>query len=980
MRTRNTKYPPFLAMLMMAFALVGCSECEGIDTFNNIVAQNSPQAIDESGTATLRFFVYWNEKTYERPITDMTVTFTATNGSCTASAQTDANGEVVCIFKTPDPYNFDGGSVKASAKAINHNTESGDVELGGYVTAEAVVLPLLRPSKSKVKPKIKVIDEPVTGEDGKTRFVVKLTEGEEGGVTEDPLPGREVRFETDPEKGTVTEKAITDEKGEAGAEFEPKDPENFEGVDVTAKATVKYSDGEVDVETKVPIQKPVETGFRLTAQESPQKAQRLGNDCVFLLEKLTDGVPEPLANAKVTFTAENGKIDASFQEGTTNSDGLVRTFYRVQDLLTFDGGKVTASATVEDNSVQGFIDVEPADIGLKFDWQPDHQAPGYSDGEASYMLSIQYTVQEQGQEVMLQYASEGDVSIETGGEGEIISPEGASSFHFSNNMSIKYRMDKQKYANTYPYNYPGDKITVKVQSLKEMPKLPESGTVGEAIVDRFSPALVISSSSPNKVDDNNRCTVKFSFKDNLTGNPLKVKAQFEAEGGKCTEEAESDDKGEIDCFFEMDVKSLLVGGKITCTVTELAYTGGGLMTIMPITHQATVDPLDLTYKIEPLQAEYGYDPNGEATVTFQLSGKEEATGVTWTELPGRVIRFQTTNGSTNASGDWMTTDANGQVSVVFKGKDATANGIIKAYHEYHNENGGVVYAYSPEVPVVPMDYTIVCTNSPQMADQSGSASLIYQLTGVNGHDGKTYNNVPGRVIYLTPSNGSCPPDVTTNNDSKATIAFQLTDLKVQGSAEALFKYKVNGAEKQLAAVGIVEPYDEIKDEALKKANKLKDNVYVIEKDGAKKEVTVDDLPDGEGPRDYIVYGAKKDNGETKVLFLEFCKEHPVHYTVGGGTIHIRPDQIGKEIDMLKEDPNGLCWMNLFSLQDVNQGYSETNPETSFSAPGNPDIVEAKCKFTQNSDGSLTGLAYFKKKDGTEGYFKMKATRKANWSD
>ena len=118
----------------------------------------------------------------------------------------------------------------------------------------------------------------------------------------------------------------------------------------------------------------------------------------------------------------------------------------------------------------------------------------------------------------------------------------------------------------------------------------------------------------------------------------------------------------------------------------------------------------------------------------------------------------------------------------------------------------------------------------------------------------------------------------------------------------------------------------------------------------------------------------------KVLFIEFCKEHPVYYTVGGGTIHIRPDQLGKEIDMLKEDPNGLCWMNLFSLQDVNQGYSETNPDTSFSAPGNPDIVEAKCKFTQNPDGSMTGLAYFKKKDGTEGCFKMKATRKANWSD
>ena len=74
-------------------------------------------------------------------------------------------------------------------------------------------------------------------------------------------------------------------------------------------------------------------------------------------------------------------------------------------------------------------------------------------------------------------------------------------------------------------------------------------------------------------------------------------------------------------------------------------------------------------------------------------------------------------------------------------------------------------------------------------------------------------------------------------------------------------------------------------------------------------------------------------------------------------------------------------MNLFSLQDVNQGYGENNPSTSFSAPTTDnDMAVAKCRFTQNPDGSLTGLAYFKKKDGTEGYFKMKATRKANWSD
>ena len=981
MRTRNTKYPPFLAILMMTLALVGCNRCEDyVDEYNLIEAQNSPQAIDESGTATLRFLVYWDRDYAKVPVTDITVTFTATNGTCTASAETDANGEAVCVFKAANPVSFEGGTVTAVTKRLNHNSETGSMELG-YMSAEAVVLPLLRPSKSKTKPRIGVVEEPVTGEDGKTLFRVRLTEQEVGDVKEEPLPGREVRFETDQEKGTVTEKAITDKNGEAGAEFEPKDPGSFEGADVTAKATVKYSDGDVDVETKITIQKPVETGYRLTAQESPQKVRRLGNDCVFLLEKLTDGKPEPLGGVNVTFTAEGGEIDAAFKEGTTNADGLVRTFFRAGDIIGFEEGRVTASATVEGESAQGFVDMEPADIGLKFDWKPSYQSPDYSDGKADYTLNIKYTIQEQGQEVVLADASEGEVSIETDGEGEILAPEGAGAFSFSGRkIDIQYGIDKEKYAESYSWKYPGDKIKVRVQSLKELTKLPESGTTTEALVNRFSPALVVSSSSPNKIDDKNKCTVKFTFTDQITGNPLKVKAKFEAEGGKCTEEAESDNKGEIGCEFEMDEKSLLVGGKITCTVTELAYTGSFLSSIMPVTHQATVDPLDLTYKIEPLQAEYGYDPKGEATVTFQLSGKEEATGLTFTELPGRVIRFQTTNGSTDASGDWKTTDAHGRVTVSFTGKDVTSNGIIKARHEYNKETGGLAYAYSPDVPILPMDYMLRCINSPQMADQSGAAELRFELNGINGYSAELYPNVPGRVIYLTPTNGGCAPEVTTNNDGKVTIAFQLTDLEAQGTVDALFTYKVNGVEKQEAALGIVEPYEEITDEGLKKANKLKDNVYVIEQDGARQEVTVGDLPEGEGMRDYILHGEKKDGDKTMVHFLEFCKEHPVYATVGGGTIHIRPDQIGKEIDMLKEDPKGLCWMNLFSLQDVNQGYSETNPDTSFSAPGNPDIVEAKCKFTQNPDGSMTGLAYFKKKDGTEGYFKMKATRKAGWSD
>lgn len=277
-------------------------------------------------------------------------------------------------------------------------------------------------------------------------------------------------------------------------------------------------------------------------------------------------------------------------------------------------------------------------------------------------------------------------------------------------------------------------------------------------------------------------------------------------------------------------------------------------------------------------------------------------------------------------------------------------------------------------------YSLACTNSGQAIDETGKATLSFELKA----DAKDANSeeislgVPSASVAFTATGGSVSPaSGTTDAAGKVNAVFQASEPDTFEEGTVTGSY--TKGDKSATGVGTVVgmPKDEPQDEGLKKAHKLDDNEYVVEDT----KVKVEDLPEGEGMRDYILYGEKKDyDGVTKVHFLEFCKEHPVYATVGGGSIHIRPDQLGKEIDMLQEDPNGLCWMNLFSLQDVNQGYdSQTNPETSFSAPSSQnDMAIAKCLFKQNPDGSLTGLAYFKKKDGTEGYFKMKATRKANW--
>ena len=141
---------------------------------------------------------------------------------------------------------------------------------------------------------------------------------------------------------------------------------------------------------------------------------------------------------------------------------------------------------------------------------------------------------------------------------------------------------------------------------------------------------------------------------------------------------------------------------------------------------------------------------------------------------------------------------------------------------------------------------------------------------------------------------------------------------------------------------------------------------------------------GSNEEDYVYYYYKTDpESDKSVVCIEFCKEHPVYYTVGGGSVHVTPDMIDKEIDMLKEQPGGMAWMNLFTLKDINQGYnSETNPETSVSAgstEGNAKLEKAVCKVSKDKDGGYTALMYFKTKDGMEAYAKIKAKIVAPWA-
>ena len=438
------------------------------------------------------------------------------------------------------------------------------------------------------------------------------------------------------------------------------------------------------------------------------------------------------------------------------------------------------------------------------------------------------------------------------------------------------------------------------------------------------------------------------------------------------EKATTDEKGQVSVELQVKDADNFEGADVTAKA-EVKYADGST----EVETKVSVQPSNTSrYTLTCVNSPQTVDATTkQATLWFKLM---EKTGTETKPVEYATLDFTTNEGEVWASSMTMWTNDEGQMAATFKTDDIL--NFVEATITATFEKDGKTCSAQGVVKGLEWTYSLVCTNSGQAIDETGKATLSFELKA----DAKDANSeeislgVPSASVAFTATGGSVSPaSGTTDAAGKVNAVFQASEPDTFEEGTVTGSY--TKGDKSATGVGTVVgmPKDEPQDEGLKKAHKLDDNEYVVEDT----KVKVEDLPEGEGMRDYILYGEKKDyDGVTKVHFLEFCKEHPVYATVGGGPIHIRPDQLGKEIDMLQEDPNGLCWMNLFSLQDVNQGYdSQTNPETSFSAPSSQnDMAIAKCLFKQNPDGSLTGLAYFKKKDGTEGYFKMKATRKANW--
>lgn len=440
------------------------------------------------------------------------------------------------------------------------------------------------------------------------------------------------------------------------------------------------------------------------------------------------------------------------------------------------------------------------------------------------------------------------------------------------------------------------------------------------------------------------------------------------------EKATTDEKGQVSVELQVKDADNFEGADVTAKA-EVKYADGST----EVETKVSVQPSNTSrYTLTCVNSPQTVDATTkQATLWFKLM---EKTGTETKPVEYATLDFTTNEGEVWASSMTMWTNDEGQMAATFKTDDIL--NFVEATITATFEKDGKTCSAQGVVKGLEWTYSLACTNSGQAIDETGKATLSFELKAeakdANGEEISL--GVPSASVAFTATGGSVSPaSGTTDAAGKVNAVFQASEPDTFEEGTVTGSY--TKGDKSATGVGTVVgmPKDEPQDEGLKKAHKLDDNEYVVEDT----KVKVEDLPEGEGMRDYILYGEKKDyDGTPMVFFLEFCKEHPKHATVGGGAIHIRPDQLGKEVDMLKEEPNGMAWMNLFSNKDVNKPYNpETNPSTNFSAgstEGNAQLEKATCKISQNSDGSYTALAYFKTKDGKEGYFKMKATRKANW--
>ena len=364
--------------------------------------------------------------------------------------------------------------------------------------------------------------------------------------------------------------------------------------------------------------------------------------------------------------------------------------------------------------------------------------------------------------------------------------------------------------------------------------------------------------------------------------------------------------------------------------------------------------------------------NGKREVKYHVTNKINLTGKTY-NAPGVLVHFEAEGGE--LEDEYGYTDKDGNVSAFFtlndlKGGTVKAEVVLGAEGEEPEEGTAVDEEdgiKADDWTAIAIDHRLTPSPASQEIDKETTSAIVYKLERYNSKTGE-WTGFGGQTIEFEATGGTvAPTSAVTAQDGTVAITFTPEDEATEGKVTGSTSGKDPDPWGKVSSATVKIKSDEggddivIVDEGLKKADKLKDNVYVIDENEY----------DLAGEEDYAYWSV----GSTGSGYnIDFCKEHPEYATVGwGGIFNITDDMVGKEIDYLAEKAKGneTLFVSLGTFVDPSAGWEAPNNMIEFNAD---DLTEAKFLIKNNGDGTMSALAHLKSTDGHEGWFKLKATR------
>ena len=383
----------------------------------------------------------------------------------------------------------------------------------------------------------------------------------------------------------------------------------------------------------------------------------------------------------------------------------------------------------------------------------------------------------------------------------------------------------------------------------------------------------------------------------------------------------------------------------------------------------------LFVRVLPEDAVAGIVPDESQDMVFSLlklvNGKYQP-------CKGVDVYFDSQQGT--LSSHTVNTNGTGEAATQFTINKDRSTAEVYAHCIFDDEQG-IRHDYVEEVEFYVTPYRLKCL-TPEVEMKKGDASATVRFELLEYKNGQ-WVACPEKRLQFSATNGTVQPTYAdTNQNGICQTQFSPTTDATEGTVTGMCSIPIvmygktvfTWNQSQTAHITITDNGGgggegpgggDIKDEDLKKANKLKDDTYVIDE----KEFSLD------GADDEVIENVIENNLGEKISMFDWFKEHPVYYTIAwGGIYNYTEDMFGKEIDYLKEKANGNEKLKLSfgAFIDPAGGYSETNV-IEFN---DENLEKAVFRMDRNSDGTLSVIAYCKRKDGKVGMFKAK-TKKSN---